>query len=362
MVLKLKNSVPGTKGVAQRIPPKKGGRSRKDEADRFINDDINEPPLRKTSGKTSGKTTGKTTGKTHSKSLLDDATSSFKATASGNAYEPEPTNDHDGLDLDANGEAELRTDNTPAGLFSPDEGESWDIRSPDHTSSSSVSFKFEESVPARQLDTPPARDLEGLFTPDAPQVTLSKKVSTRFESDFGENVPDSAHEDNYTGPEVIAIVVKTVVPCYIVQMPKEVRARIYSYVLFPKGKENGPRPFFSNTSNWQLKPPAMLQLCQQIRNEATGPYYHSYIVGGASVQKVLPWLKTLSPQARGALGKIKLPFINNDHVNKTKEQQIAACLKQFKKARVEIPRRKLKLVVQPQDVKRSEGGDLTDEE
>lgn len=85
--------------------------------------------------------------------------------------------------------------------------------------------------PERDLDTPEPRALDRMFTPDAPEpsiIKLSKKVITRFETDYGDNVPKSAEEGTYTGPSVTAVVVKTFVPCYIVQMPKEVRSRIYS--------------------------------------------------------------------------------------------------------------------------------------
>lgn len=89
-------------------------------------------------------------------------------------------------------------------------------------------MELAETSSKRAFETPEPRGLHNLFSPDAPRGSLDKKVVTHFVSDYGDNVPESAHEDNYTGRSIIAVVVKTFVPCYIVQMPEKVRARIYS--------------------------------------------------------------------------------------------------------------------------------------
>lgn len=85
-----------------------------------------------------------------------------------------------------------------------------------------------ETLPEQDLVTPEPRPLDGLFTPDAPHGSLTKTITTQFVTDYGENVPESAHELVYTGPSVIAWVVKTSVPSYLLQMPKDVRTRIYN--------------------------------------------------------------------------------------------------------------------------------------
>lgn len=111
-----------------------------------------------------------------------------------------------------------------------------------------------------------------------------------------------------------------------------------------------------------MKPPALTQTCQQIRKEAIRLYYSNIIVTYESVPKVVPWLHALSPFARACIGKIKAPFDAWNHVDKTKEQQIRLILREFRKAGVEVKRPKFDLVVKPNDVVRSQGGDLTDEE
>lgn len=146
--------------------------------------------------------------------------------------------------LDANGEIEFRSGNTPAGLFSPAEGESWDIPyTPEHVSKNDTDLTSTQLPSERKNDidltstdlpferknvTPERRSLDELFTPDAPHAALDKKITTIFQSDFGDNVPEWAQGDNYTGPTVTATVVKTFVPSYILQMPKAIRQRIYS--------------------------------------------------------------------------------------------------------------------------------------
>lgn len=134
-----------------------------------------------------------------------------------------------------NGSTEIRSGNTPSGLFSPAEGESWDIPyTPEHTSKPTADLDLSKASQERDLDTPEPRPLDALFTPDAPHGGLTKKVTTRFISNYDENLLDEDLKDErYTGPKIIAWVEKTVVPCYILQMPKEVRARIYKVNAFP---------------------------------------------------------------------------------------------------------------------------------
>lgn len=164
-----------------------------------------------------------------------------------------------GLELDGNGEIEFRTGSTPAGLFSPGEGESWDIPyTPEHISDEDLDSQWaaseaqidtaEPRVAAdAQLDTPEPRALHDLFSPDAPHGSMDKKVVTHYRthpwvSNYGDNVPEWAQEDLedngsgrppglYNGPMVTCEVVKTFVPSYILQMPKKVRALIFGVSL-----------------------------------------------------------------------------------------------------------------------------------
>lgn len=81
-----------------------------------------------------------------------------------------------------------------------------------------------------------------------------------------------------------------------------------------------------------------------------------------SLRNLLPWLQTLDPVTRAMLGKIRLPFDAWDHVDKHKDQQIRLRLRQFREVGIEIKRGRFELIVMPQDVTRSMGGDLTDDE
>lgn len=104
---------------------------------------------------------------------------------------------------------------------------------PEHATETNGDSTAINKSPERDFETPEPRALDGMFTPDAPGTTMSKKVVTRFASDYGENVPEFAQEGKYTGPSIAAVVVKTFVPCYIVQMPSKVRAKIYTVSLLP---------------------------------------------------------------------------------------------------------------------------------
>lgn len=67
--LKLNNKNPTVKGIAKRIPPKESKRSRKRKIDTYEDEEAFVPPPPK-----------------RNRSILDNATSSFSATAAGNAY------------------------------------------------------------------------------------------------------------------------------------------------------------------------------------------------------------------------------------------------------------------------------------
>lgn len=126
--------------------------------------------------------------------------------------------------------------------------------SPEHIFKDSVNPKSAGTPPEREFGTPEPRGLESLFSPDAPRGMLSKKVLTYFVSDYGENVPESAQEDNYIGRSVTAVVVKTFVPCFIVQMPKKIRARIYSVSFMKMRTSASPLTSRSSSSSHMAKP------------------------------------------------------------------------------------------------------------
>jgi hypothetical protein len=137
-------------------------------------------------------------------------------------------------------------------------------------------------------------------------------------------------------------------------------------VLFPRGgekREEMVRPHFSPLSKFSIPIPPLLQLCRDIRAEASVLYYGRFVVTANALPHLLPWLRSLDKEARAALGMVKLFFDPWDKVDKTKEQQIVMCLKKFKEAGVELERRRFDLVVQKEDIPRSEGtGDMSDDD
>lgn len=136
----------------------------------------------------------------------------------------------------------------------------------------------------------------------------------------------------------------------------------FQLVMFPQGKVKAIRPHFSHLSKFSINPPALLGTCKELRKEAIRVYYGAFKVTANLLPQLLPWLKMLDDDSRAAIGKVKVPFDPWSHVDKTKQQQIRMCLKEFKKAGVELKRARFDLMVKPADVPRSLGGDLTDDE
>ena len=110
----------------------------------------------------------------------------------------------------------------------------------------------------------------------------------------------------------------------LLELPKDVRNRIYRYTLFHRGLKTGPRPHFSATSTWFIPIPPLLQTCTTIRNEALGTYYKEFSVSARTIRDVIPWLQTLDERARAALGVViafgwdwdKLPEEKSDETHR----------------------------------------------
>lgn len=128
---------------------------------------------------------------------------------------------------------------------------------------------------------------------------------------------------NSTNREITCTVEEVLIPPWFLELPAEVRKRIYRYYFFPKGPKHGPRPYFcEGRSSWHVRTPALLRTCSDIRKEALPIYYSGVEAWGATTKDLEPWLKSLSREARMSLGGIVVNWDVSDFKRNTEEQQI----------------------------------------
>lgn len=119
-----------------------------------------------------------------------------------------------------------------------------------------------------------------------------------------------------TDPEAdITCTVEVITWSWFMNLPLEVRNRIYGYYFFPEGKDWAPRPNFRGKSKWRVKIPALLQSDPYIRKEAISIYYSELKVSGKTATDLVPWLKSIDPKARGALSDITIQYDDKDADN-----------------------------------------------
>lgn len=137
---------------------------------------------------------------------------------------------------------------------------------------------------------------------------------------------------------VTATVEKMFIPSAILQLPEEIRNRIYTYAMFPKGTTYAPRPHFSPSSCWRIKPPALLRTCYEMRRQALKIYYGHFHVTARSIEDVIPFLRSLNPDAHAALGKLSLKYDWYDAEHQAINQQVDKALAVLKMAGVGLKR------------------------
>ncbi|KXT07921.1 hypothetical protein AC579_3253 [Pseudocercospora musae] len=137
---------------------------------------------------------------------------------------------------------------------------------------------------------------------------------------------------------VTATVERIFTPSALLELPEEIRVRIYRYAVFPNGTANAPRPHFSPSSCWRIKPPALLGTCYDIRQEAIKMYYSQFSITARSTRALIPFLRSLNAEARAALGKVLLKYDWYDQERQSINQQVNKALATFKMAGVELQR------------------------
>lgn len=147
---------------------------------------------------------------------------------------------------------------------------------------------------------------------EAAQTKLNHVATT------SKNAP---HDIDLEDRPVTATVTRIFSPSALLQLPKEVRLRIYRYALFPKGTEQAPRPYFSPLTTWRVKPPSLLQTCYEMRGDAIGVYYDEFTVSTTSVEAAVPWLKSLDEAAVESMGRISVRWDHGDVKRMTDWQQ-----------------------------------------
>lgn len=179
-------------------------------------------------------------------------------------------------------------------------------------------------------------------TPATPTTSITATFELASPSAPAKEDGNAIGEDpEYVGLEkrpVTAAVEKIFTPSALLELPDVIRVRIYRYALFPKGTANAPRPHFSPTSCWRIKPPALLRTCYEIRQEAIKIYYSHFHITARSSRDLIPFLRSLDPEARAALGKVSLKYDWYDQEHQSINQQINGALAAFKMSGVELKR------------------------